>query len=255
LRYLAFALAGLAAGIFSGSLGLGGALVATPFIRFLGVSPFLAIGTTVPVLLPTTLTGAWTYQRSGLVNLRVAGWTALGGAVGAVIGAFSTRRIPGGGHVLMLITAGLLIVLAIRMFPRRREPEEAAQLNQPGALALTLFGGLAGFFSGLLGIGGGFLMVPVFIRFFGLPIKTALGTSLAVITVTAIPNVVAQSLVGNIDWKIAFLLAIGVVPGALTGARLAIRAREKTLRYAVAIAVLAVAIAYASIELSALSSA
>jgi uncharacterized protein len=253
LTYLAFVLAGLAAGVFSGSLGLGGALIATPFIRFLGVSPYMAIGTTVPVLLPTTLAGAMTYQRSGLVNLRVAGWTALGGGIGAVLGALATHRVN--GHVLMLITAGILVVLAIRMFPRRNEAENLPRSEPPSAAVVAGLGGVAGFFSGLLGIGGGFLMVPIFIRFFGLPVKTALGTSLAVITVTAIPNVVAQGLVGNIDWQVALLLAIGVVPGALVGARLSIRAREKTLRYVIPFAVLGVAIAYASIELSALSSA
>ena len=253
MRYVAFALAGFAAGVFSGSLGLGGALIATPFIRFLGVSPYLAIGTTVPVLLPTTLAGALTYQRSGLVDLRIAGWTALGGAVGAVVGALATHRVN--GHLLMLVTAAVLAALSIRMFPRRSEQGEAVPQKPPSALVTAGFGALAGFFSGLLGIGGGFLMVPIFIRFFGLPVKTALGTSLAVITVTAIPNVVAQSFVGNIDWRVALLLAIGVVPGALVGARLTIRAREKTMRYVIPIVVLGVAIAYAFIELSALSSA
>jgi uncharacterized membrane protein YfcA len=251
---IAFVTAGLAAGVFSGSLGLGGALLATPLIRFLGVSPYLAIGTTVPVLFPTTLTGAWTYHRSGLVDMRAAGWTALGGAVGTVAGALSTRQIN--GHVLMLLTAAILIVLSIRILPRRSDDEDQGPPKPPPRpAALVALGAGAGFFSGLLGIGGGFLIVPVFIRVFGMPIKTTLGTSLAVITVITVPNIVAQTFVGNIDWVVALLLAIGVVPGAIVGARLSIRARERTLRYVVPIVVLAVAIAYAYIEIVELFSA
>lgn len=251
-RTIAFVVAGLAAGVFSGSLGLGGALLATPFIRFLGVSPYLAIGTTVPVLFPTTLTGAWTYHRSGLVDLRAAGWTSLGGIVGAAFGALTTRQIN--GHLLMLLTAAILIVLSVRMFPGRRDEEESAPKPAPQALAFVGLGAAAGFFSGLLGIGGGFLIVPVFIRIFGMPVKTALGTSLSVITVMTVPNIVAHAYVGNIDWLIAFLLAIGVIPGALIGARLSIRAPERTLRIAVPLAVLVVALAYVYIEIAELFS-
>ncbi|MGH9269023.1 MAG: TSUP family transporter, partial [Acidimicrobiales bacterium] len=76
MKTLAFVLAGVAAGIFSGSLGVGGALLATPLIRFLGVPPYLAVGTTVPAILPTTVTGAWSYGRAGLLDLRTAAWAA-----------------------------------------------------------------------------------------------------------------------------------------------------------------------------------
>lgn len=249
---LAFVASGLAAGIFSGSLGVGGALLAQPLIRFLGVSPYFAIGTTVPVLFPTTVVGALTYRRSGLVDMRAARWTALGGVGAAVAGAFTTRLIPGDGHVLMLLTATVLFTLALRILIQRDSSATAAGVPSPAGL--ISLGVVTGFLSGLLGIGGGFLMVPVFIRLFGVPIKTALGTSLAVISLTAIPNLVAQQLVGNIHWGVAFRLAIGVIPGAWFGARLAIRTQERVLRMIVATALIAVAIIFALSELSALSS-
>lgn len=243
---LFFTAAGVATGLFSGSLGVGGALIATPLIRFLGVAPYLAVGTTVPVMLPTTLTGALTYRREGLVDARVALLTAGPAAVAAIAGAASTRAIN--GHVLMLMTAAILIVLAIRMLPGN-DPAIDVDRPPPPALGLAGLGVVAGFMSGLLGIGGGFLMVPAYIKLFGLPTKKALGTSLAVITLIVIPNTIAQSFVGNIDWKAALWLAIGVVPGAWIGARFAIGAKERSLRLLLVFTVLMVAIFYGVIEI------
>lgn len=249
MKELAFALAGIATGIFSGSLGVGGALLATPLIRFLGVAPYLAVGTTVPVMLPTALTGAWAYRRQGLVETRAVWWTAGPAAVAVVVGARSTRLVN--GHLLMLLTAAVLVVLALRMLPDRGEGdvEPAPRLHPPALMAL---GGIAGFFSGLLGIGGGFLLVPAYIRLFRIPIKTALGTSLAVITLIVVPNMVAQASVGNIDWRVALFVALGVVPGAILGARLSIRAQERRLRMTLVLMILAVAVFYAAVELQAL---
>lgn len=249
MKILAFALAGLATGIFSGALGVGGALLATPLIRFLGVAPYLAVGTTVPVMLPTALTGAWTYHRAGLVDRRAVVWTSPSAAVAAVAGARATRAVD--GHILMLITAVVLAIMAFRILSDRKG-EEAAPVRA-GAPGYVAVGVVAGFFSGLLGIGGGFLMVPAFIRFFRMPIKVALGTSLAVISLIVVPNIVAQHFVGNIDWVVAGLLAIGVVPGARLGARLSIKAQERRLRLVLVIVILLVAVFYAFVELRAIS--
>lgn len=250
IETLGFIASGLLTGIFSGSLGVGGALLATPLIRFLGVTPYLAVGTTVPVLLPTTLTGTFTYGRARHLDTTVAAWTALGGVPGAVTGALTTRRVN--GHVLMLLSAAILFALALRMLPRQEERAPSEPRRTPTGL-ITL-GAVGGFFSGLLGIGGGFLFVPAFINLFALPIKTALGTSLAVIAITAVPNLIAQQAVGNIDWRVALLLFLGVIPGARIGALLSIRAPERALRFAVTVGILAVGAIYAGVELAALSS-
>lgn len=261
-RVLGFVLAGIATGIFSGALGVGGALIATPLIRFLGIGPYLAIGTTVPVMLPTTLTGTVTYYREKLVDVRAAAWTALSGAVFAVIGALSTRQIDrGGGHALMIATAAILMVSAVRLLPSKSSSvEPAAPVRSiPAFLAV---GAVAGFVSGLLGIGGGIIMVPAFISVLRLPTKTALGTSLAVITLTVIPNIVAQTFAapctsfqacGNINWSAALLLSIGVVPGAWLGAKLSIRAPERTLRIVMVVSITVIALIYAWREISELS--
>lgn len=239
---------------------MGGALLATPLIRLLGTSPYLAVGTTVPAILPSTITGAWTYYKAGLVDRRAALWIAAGGSAAAFAGAKSTRLFD--GHVLMFMTAALLFVLALRLIPEPANSEGSDASGAPGAYrktgppvaGLLTLGVISGFFSGLLGIGGGFMMVPVMIRFLRFEVKVALGTSLMVISVTVIPNIIGHTLDGNIDWRKALLLAIGVIPGARLGAKLAIKAKERSLRRTLAVVLAIVAIAYAALELIALSS-
>ncbi|HVE75852.1 MAG TPA: sulfite exporter TauE/SafE family protein [Actinomycetota bacterium] len=254
MKTLLFIAAGLAAGVFSGALGVGGALLATPLIRFLGVTPYLAVGTTVLSILPSTVTGAWTYARAGFVDKRAAGWTALTGSLFTILGALLTRKVD--GHLLMLATAGFLMVLSIKLLPGKKTSEPGAATDIPVAPVwqLSLIGVGAGFFSGLLGIGGGFVLVPVFTQWLHFPLKTSLGTSLSVIAITVIPNIATHAYVGNIDWKVALLLAVGVVPGARIGALAAIKAPERTLRLIVAVSLICVATGYGALELTQLSS-
>jgi len=243
---------GLAAGIFSGGLGVGGAVLATPLIRLLGTTPYLAVGTTVPAILPSTVTGAWTYYKAGLVDRRAALWIAAGGSLAAFAGARSTRLFD--GHVLMLATAALLFILALRLIPDPPKEEEGGDGKRASVAGLLGLGLVSGFFSGLLGIGGGFMMVPVMIRFLRFEVKVALGTSLMVISVTVIPNIIGHAMEGNIDWRKAALLAIGVIPGARLGATLAIKAKDRSLRRTLGVALAIVALAYAAFEITALSS-
>lgn len=242
----AFVLAGTASGVFSGALGIGGAAVATPLVRLLGMSPYLAVGTPVPMILPSTITGAITYLRAGLVDRRAVLWTAPGAALAALGGAMTTRLID--GSALMLISAAVLLVLAIRVLPDRQNDLHAPGTPERGAAAFLVLGAATGFASGLLGVGGGFLMVPVFIRMFGMPTKVALGTSLAVIVLTVPPNIIGHSLAGNIDWGPALLLCLGVIPGARLGALLAIRTSDRKLRIVMAVTLTIVALTYAGVE-------
>lgn len=243
----AFVLAGAVSGVFSGALGIGGAAVATPLVRLLGVSPYLAVGTPVPMILPSTITGAIAYLRAGLVDRRAVVWTAPLATVAAFGGAMTTRLI--GGTELMLISAALLLVLASRVFPDKRGPTEAPAVPPRGRVAYLSLGLGTGFASGLLGVGGGFLMVPVFIRIFGMPVKVALGTSLAVIALTVPPNIIGHALARNIDWSAALLLGLGVIPGARLGAKLAIRTPDRRLRIVMAVTLAIVALTYAGSEL------
>lgn len=244
---LAYLISGLLSGVFSGGLGQGGAAVATPLLRLLGLDAHLALGTPVPMILPGAATGAFTYLRSGLVDKAAVVRIAPTFAATSYLGALLTRRID--GSLLMLACAALLLFLAIRLLPGQSTPvKETGGSSRTGALPLLGIGG--GFTAGLLGVGGGFLLVPAFIQWFKMPTKTALGTSLAVIALTVSVNALGQHQAGNIDWTVALLLTVGVIPGARLGALLSIRARVRHLRVVMTVVLSTLAVVYAGNELT-----
>jgi uncharacterized membrane protein YfcA len=95
--------------------------------------------------------------------------------------------------------------------------------------------------SGLLGNSGGFLLAPLFMRVLGMPIRRALGTSLALATALAIPGTLVHARLGHIDWTLAFVFAVGSVPLASIGAQVALRTRERALTLALGVALTTVA--------------
>jgi uncharacterized membrane protein YfcA len=253
---------GVATGTLSAAFGVGGTVLSTPVIRALGLSATLAIGTTLPSILPGVAAGASRYVREGLVDGRVVAWTAPVGMATAVGGALLSRVVPGEGHLLMVATALLLAFTAWRMSrPESAPGEGAADSNGAGAPppprrdtppVLLAVGGLAGFLSGLLGVGGGTVLVPGFTEGARLPLKTAIATSLACVGIFAVPGTIAHAALGGVDWRVALFLTIGVVPGARAGAALALRTSDRRLRLAVAGFLGAIAVVYLVGELAAL---
>jgi uncharacterized membrane protein YfcA len=135
-----------------------------------------------------------------------------------------------------------------------RDPDlaGAAVVTAPPRLdwwRLATIGVAAGLLSGLLGIGGGILMVPAFVGWVRLPLKEAIGNSLACVGVLAVPGMVTHAALGHIDWAFALPLCVGVIPGAQLGAHLAIRTPDRTLRVAVASVLGTIAVVYAVGEL------
>jgi len=110
----------------------------------------------------------------------------------------------------------------------------------------------AGLLSGLLGVGGGLVLVPGLTEVLRLPLKSAIATSLACVGILAVPGTITHAVLGDIDWRIALLLAVAVVPGARLGAAVAIATNERRLRLIVALALGAVAVIYAGSELAAI---
>lgn len=243
------AVIGLGSGLASGAFGIGGALLSTPGIRWiLGTAPLVAVGTTLPVIIPTAITGVHTYHRAGFIDVRNAVTAALAGGSFAVLGALTTTAIP--GELLLVITAVFIFALSLRML---REPRQGTEpLLSPTIPVFLVIGAASGFVSGLLGIGGGVVLVPVLTVLLNFPVKTALGTSLAIIAAQAIPGTITHALLGNIDWAIAGGLFIGVIPGARVGSRIAVKAQDRTLRIAVGLAMAGLAVAFGITELRAL---
>lgn len=282
--------AGLATGVLSGMFGVGGAVVSTPAIRILGATPLEAVGSTIPSIVPSAVSGSLRYRREGLIIGRVAGWTLAFGLAATVGGALLAGTVPGGGHLLMIITAALLAFTAYRLsaaprpaaqrqipapapvtagvedpvgdlatptadLARAHEPEpdrSSPHTRRDEVWRLGLIGLAAGGISGLLGIGGGVLMVPAFASWVRLTVKESVATSLVCVGALAIPGMITHAVLGNIDWAFAIPLAIAVIPGAQLGAHLAIRSSERRLRLTVAIVLGSIAIAYGVGEIVAL---
>ena len=97
-----------------------------------------------------------------------------------------------------------------------------------------IIGAVTGLYAGFLGLGGGFILVPMLTRWMRFDIKLAIGTSLIAIGILAVPGTITHALLGHVDWGIAFVLALGVVPGAWLGARISLGAADRTIRLAFA---------------------
>lgn len=263
-------IAGFLTGIMSGMFGIGGAVISTPTINWLGATPLAAVASTLPAIIPGSISGSLRYLREGLLNSRVIFWTALTGIFASVGGALLSGQIPGGGHVLMLMTAGLVAFGAIQLGRKPVSGEDGEAIVVEGAtdagphvitatdLAATprtdwwrmmLIGLAAGGLSGLLGVGGGLLMIPLFTRWLRLPLKMALGTSLACAGILAIPGTITYAIIGQIDWLYALPLIVGIIPGARVGAALTIRSSDHTLRLIVSIVLGIIAIIFATSEI------
>ncbi|MEJ7765035.1 MAG: sulfite exporter TauE/SafE family protein [Acidimicrobiales bacterium] len=250
---------GILTGVLSGAFGVGGAIISTPGVRLLGASAFVAVGSTLPSIVPGSAIASLRYQREGLIEWRVLATAAPLGILGAVGGSFASHAVPGEGHWLMVLTAVLLGITALRM---GRPSESTTATGDTRALEpapprtssplIVMIGLLAGLMSGLLGLGGGLVLVPGFSEVLRLPLKKAIATSLACVGILAVPGTVTHALLGDIDWRLAVLLTVGAVPGARLGAAIAIAASDRRLRLAVAIGLGVVAVLYAGGELAAL---
>jgi hypothetical protein len=241
-------LVGFVAGIGSGLFGVGGGVVTTPAVNvLLGGTAIEAVATPLPVIFPTSLVGAWTYAKAGEVSFRAAGWGSAAGVPGAIVGAYLTEFVN--AHLLLFVTAILLAYTAYQVV-RGRQPRVPWERGTTPGWKYAFVGLGAGFVSGLLGVGGGIVMVPAYTVLIGMPLKRALGTSLVTISALVIPGTIVHWYLGHIDWAIAAALAVGVVPGARIGARVALGARERTLRWAVGLFLFAIAILYGARELS-----
>jgi uncharacterized membrane protein YfcA len=265
-RDLLTVLLGVATGMLSGLFGVGGGVISQPGMRLLGLEPLIVIGTALPVIIPGAASGAVRYQREGLIRWPAVAGTVPIGLVAAVLGSVAAEEVPGEGHLLQLVTAGLLGLSAYRMgrtpapLPAdeplaETDAPEAPRSDPEGAGTPARFasiGVLAGVLSGLLGIGGGVIMVPAFVQLARMEVKAAVATSLVCVGAFAVPGTITHAVLGHIDWRVTIALIVGVIPGARIGAAIAIRSTDRRLRVAVATFLGLIAVLYAVGELTAL---
>lgn len=118
----------------------------------------------------------------------------------------------------------------------------AIKLTPKYVAKVAFIGVIAGFMSGYVGVGGGFIMVPLFVSMLGIPMRLASGTSLTAVCILAIPGVIEQAFLSNIDYMVGIAMMVGSIPGAVVGANLVKRVPERALRFAFAAFLLLMAV-------------
>ncbi|MBW1715597.1 MAG: sulfite exporter TauE/SafE family protein [Deltaproteobacteria bacterium] len=247
IQIIALLITGIGVGFASGLLGVGGCFIMVPVqywaLTSIGVDPTIAIriafGTNLLVVLPTAFSGAMTHHRKGAVLWKAGVTLGITGAIGAFFGAFIASHLP--GKVLTFAFGVAVLLGAIRML--KAKPPKITEEPSESLAGFILWGFPLGIFSGIIGIGGGVLMVPIMVFFLKFKIHQAVGTSTALMVFTAVGGSLSflinglgvQGLppysTGYLNWLQWILLAGCSVPMAIVGARSAHRLPAAQLRY------------------------
>lgn len=226
-------LGALAIGLSLGLLGSGGSILTVPVLHYLlGQPEKLAIGGSLLVVGLIAASAAIPYALHRQVDWRNVAWFGLPGMIGAWLGATLAHWVP--GTVQLAFFAGVMLVSAWRML---RGGVEARAEREPHLMAVVAGGFGVGALSGLVGVGGGFLIVPALVLLAGVPMASAVGTSLAVIALNAFTGFARyldvlerQSL--QLDWPVLLAIAAVGIVGSFAGHRLGQRLPQATLRKA-----------------------
>jgi len=268
---LMIALGGLV-GVLSGMFGVGGGFLTTPLLIFYGIPPTVAVASATTQITGASVSGAYAHMRRGGVDLKMGGVMTAGGAVGSLIGAGLFRLLQATGqidlvigflYVLLLGSIGGLMLkdaLVALGWLKVAEPAGRPRHNRWVAglplrwrfyasglylspIAPLTLGFVAGMLTVLLGVGGGFILVPAMIYILGMAPRVVVGTSLVMIlAVSAVSTMIHATTTQAVDIVLAGLLLIGGVVGAQYGAILTTRLKPDLLRLALAGIILAVAL-------------
>ena len=203
--------------IFS-MLGLGGAMVYNPILVWFGFD-FKEVVVPTGLLLNglTAASAAWVYYRKGMIDFSVALPLIVTSAIGAPLGAYFTQLIP--TQWLLGLFAAAVVFAGGRMIliSGNQEPESVRGTPRQRAIWGALLGLGIGFIAGMLGIGGGFLIVPLLMAM-GYPTKLAAATSAFTVVFSSVTGFLGHLAVGHFDWQLMAALAIAVIVGSQLGA-------------------------------------
>ena len=256
-------------GLLSGLFGVGGGFLMTPLLIFIGIPPAVAVGTEANQIVASSVSGVLAHWRRGNVDIKMGVMLLVGGVFGSTFGVWLFTILRGIGQidlvirlsyvVFLSIIGGLMLSESIRAILRRRKQTPTKRHHHYWVHGLPLkmrfrksrlyisailpigVGFLVGVLSAIMGVGGGFVMVPAMIYLLGMPTVVVVGTSLfQIIFVTA--NVTLLQAVSNqtVDIVLALLLLVGGVIGAQIGARFGTRLQGEQLRGLLALLVLTV---------------
>ncbi|MCI8424239.1 MAG: sulfite exporter TauE/SafE family protein [Adlercreutzia sp.] len=251
---------GLAVGVLAGLLGVGGGMILVPAFKLgYAMDSLMCTATSLFTIIPTSISGAVSHIRNKTCLPRLGIAAGVGGACLSPVGVWLASVSP--DWCVMGAAALIIAYSSITMFRKAlkapkvgkrsdvqsvasedaaaevRRAEIAAAWEAAPSIGLRemaigagigLFAGLA---SGYVGVGGGFIMVPLMMALLHVPMKLTSGTSLIAVMILAVPGVVTQALLGNINWIAGIAVACGSIPGATLGAKLIPRVPERTLRF------------------------
>lgn len=269
-----FSILGLggAVGLLSGLFGVGGGFLMTPLLMMLGVPPAVAVASDTNQIVAASTSGALAHSKNKNVDFKLGFIILTGGLIGGSLGTLLVKMLRSLGNfdfVLMVAYVVMLLVVGTFMFiesvstlKRSRAgvvavsnvlPEKLLLNRLPGRMyfevsgiessVISLFGlgAVIGVLSALMGVGGGFIMLPVMIYLIGMPTHKAVGTSIFVVIFTAINVTIAQSALNHtVDLMLAIVLLVGSSVGAQFGALLGRKLKGEQLRVAFSLIVLLV---------------
>jgi len=260
-------------GFLSGLFGVGGGFLMTPLLIFFGIPPAVAVATEANQIVASSVSGVLAHMRRGNVDFKMGGILMLGGVIGSSLGVvlFSFLRSIGQidlviklSYVVFLgIIGALMLAESLRTMVRSRKPGAVrGKLHQHNwlhglpfkmrfrrsklyisAILPLAIGAFVGVLAAIMGVGGGFIMVPAMIYLLGMPTSVVVGTSLfQIIFVTANVTVLQSIQTQTVDFVLAGLLLFGAVIGAQFGSRAGAVLRGEQLRGLLALMVLAVCV-------------
>ncbi len=268
---------GLAVGFISGMFGIGGGFLMTPLLIFIGISPAVSVATVASHIAASSFSGALSYWRRRAIDLALAMVLLIGGVVGTILGVWLftvLRRIGqlditiGLSYVALLCTVGGLMVWESIGAILRARRGQLAPLRRPGshtwvhglplklrfkqsrlyisAIPVCGIGLIIGFVGAIMGIGGGFLLVPMLIYVLRVPTSVVIGTSMVLTLVTMAAATVLHAATNHlVDVVLAMLLMVGGVIGAQFGARAGQKLAADRLRLLLGLLVVAVGLRFA----------
>lgn len=206
-RALPLILVGLAAGVLSGLFGIGGGTIIVPALAlWLGMQQKLAAGTSVAAILPTAVVGAISYGAQGNVDWLAAACLAVGIVIGAQIGTYLLVRLP--VSAIQWAFIGFMVVVIVGLWFVVPQREDQIDITVPIALLLSLTGLVTGIISGVVGVGGGVVVVPVMMFFFGANDLVAKGSSLVMMIPGSISGTIGNFRRDNVDLRSAAYIGI-----------------------------------------------
>ena len=243
---LLFFIGGVLAGIIAGLLGVGGGIIIVPMLVFFGKLPVNAVATSSLAIVITSISGSFQNWREGNLNFKKVISLGLPAVITAQLGVYLASHFS---PLLLLSLFAILLFVNVYLvsLKRRLVTMEKISVNEDRIFLNTILtGGAAGILSGLFGVGGGVIMVPLQMLLLGEKIKVAIQTSLGVIILTAISASIGHAVAGNILLTEGLLIGFGGLVGAQFGTRFLPRLSDRvvTIGFLSFIFIIALSIVY-----------